>query len=993
MGFSSEVSNSSSDFDSNDLTRAKSGYTAATSRGNGLRKREPDRARDEEGHMAKPSGGGAWGDSSDDEGGNRRPAAGGGGGGWGDSNGGGGASGGGGGGGAWGNSGGGGGGGGGFDGGFDGGDRMADLGANLKDIDWDKEQLTEHKKGFYRSSDRVSGMTNEEISKFHREHQITVQGKGDIPKPIRSFGEANFPSTVLDKFKQDGFRNPTPIQAQGWPVALTGRDVVGIAQTGSGKTLTFVIPGLLHTQAQPPRRRGDGPNMLVVAPTRELANQIHEVTRNYGRVMGMTSVCVFGGSPRGGQAMQLRNGCEMVVGTPGRMIDFLESGTLRCRTVTYCVLDEADRLLDMGFEPQIRKILSQVRRDRQMLFWSATWPQDVRRLASDFLKNPIQVNIGSDSASASHMVKQIIVPIRREDKQNVLMYDILPKYENRRVLVFCETKRNVDALTSSLKYAGLSAKAIHGDKTQVERDFVMRAFREGSCKVMVASDVAARGLDVKDIGAVVNYGFPKDINTYVHRIGRTGRAGERGEAYSFFTRDDQQMGNRLMNILREAKQEIPDLVRRICQGEYDVDIPRFNVPAGAKQYRPPPQNNFGGGGGGGRSFGGGNNYGNNRNNNFGNNNFGNNRNSNFGNDRRDSGVATWGTSNQNGASRSNTNQPSWGDNQRAARTENSRPAQNGRDEQRGGSGGDRDDRGGRERRGDDRGRGADSSRDRGGRSGDRSCRDERGRSRRNSSATDSDSEGSADRRRSRRRDDSRRSSRDRYDRERSSRYADRDGRYGDRDSRYGDRDRSERDRGKHRDDRREAYDRHGRGDTRDRSDTRGRSDTRDRSDSPTALIDRNGTMPADSETERLTRQIAALKLQQQQQTMRPTMRPQYVSPMYGNGISMNQPRIAQPMGYGGSGGEQVYTYNTPPPAHQPVHQSAHQPARVSAHQPPAHQQPHSHAPGPKYATKSDGSWSCVLCTLDNLPENDSCNACFAKRPRIQHPQFQGAQAF
>merc|ERR1719409_392149 len=230
----------------------------------------------------------------------------------------------------------------------------------------------------------------------------------NIPKPVMTFEESPFPEYVLQEIYAAGFKNPTPIQAQGWPMALSGLDVVGIAATGSGKTLAFILPAIVHINAQPYLKPGDGPIALVVAPTRELAVQIEKEAQKFGQSSKIKITCVYGGMPKGPQARALRNGVEIVIATPGRLIDFCESGTTNLRRVTYLVLDEADRMLDMGFEPQIKKIISQIRPDRQTLFWSATWPKDVRNLAHSFLKEFIQVNIGSDQLKASTHVKQII---------------------------------------------------------------------------------------------------------------------------------------------------------------------------------------------------------------------------------------------------------------------------------------------------------------------------------------------------------------------------------------------------------------------------------------------------------------------------------------------------------------------------------------------------------------------------------------------------------
>lgn len=236
----------------------------------------------------------------------------------------------------------------------------------------------------------VTKTSDADVTAWRDKHDITVHGS-NIPKPVREWGVSPFPSYVLEEIQRAGFTHPTPIQAQGWPMAMSGRDMVGIAQTGSGKTLSFLLPAVVHINAQPELQRGDGPIALVLAPTRELAVQIKEECDRFGSSTRVKNTCCYGGASRGPQARALRDGVEIVIATPGRLIDFLESGTTNLRRVTYLVLDEADRMLDMGFEKQIRKIVSQIRPDRQTLMWSATWPKEVQALARDFLTDYIQV--------------------------------------------------------------------------------------------------------------------------------------------------------------------------------------------------------------------------------------------------------------------------------------------------------------------------------------------------------------------------------------------------------------------------------------------------------------------------------------------------------------------------------------------------------------------------------------------------------------------------
>ena len=245
--------------------------------------------------------------------------------------------------------------------------------------------------------------------------EITTEGR-DVPKPCTTFDEASFPIYVLDEVRRAGFREPTPIQAQGWPMALLGRDMVGVAETGSGKTLAYLLPAIVHINAQPYLSPGDGPIVLVLAPTRELAVQIQAECVKFGASSRVKSTCVYGGAPRGPQQRDLRAGVEIIIATPGRLLDFLEARSTNLRRVTYLVLDEADRMLDMGFEPQIRKVLAQIRPDRQTLLWTATWPREVSGIAADFLHEPYKVTIGALGLKACHRIAQVVEVVPEHEK-------------------------------------------------------------------------------------------------------------------------------------------------------------------------------------------------------------------------------------------------------------------------------------------------------------------------------------------------------------------------------------------------------------------------------------------------------------------------------------------------------------------------------------------------------------------------------------------------
>ena len=267
----------------------------------------------------------------------------------------------------------------------------------------------------------------------------------DVPKPCTTFDEASFPLYVLQQLRDARFPAPTPIQAQGWPMALLGRDMVGVAETGSGKTLAYLLPAVVHINAQLLLAPGEGPIALVLAPTRELAVQIQAECARFGASSRVKSTCVYGGAPRGPQARDLRAGVEVVIATPGRLLDFLEARLTNLRRVTYLVLDEADRMLDMGFEPQIRKIVRQVRPDRQTLLWSATWPREVAGIAADLLRDAYKVTIGFTGLKANHHIAQEVEVVREHDKYPRLRRVLDREMAARgKVLVFVETKRTCD---------------------------------------------------------------------------------------------------------------------------------------------------------------------------------------------------------------------------------------------------------------------------------------------------------------------------------------------------------------------------------------------------------------------------------------------------------------------------------------------------------------------------------------------------------------------
>ncbi|XP_058077461.1 DEAD-box ATP-dependent RNA helicase 46-like [Magnolia sinica] len=417
-----------------------------------------------------------------------------------------------------------------------------------------------------RPSPRILGspdLTNlSPVEVYRQQHEVNATGD-NVPAPFMTFEATGFPPEILREIQFAGFSSPTPIQAQTWPIALQSRDIVAIAKTGSGKTLGYLLPAFIHLK----RCRNNsqtGPTVLVLAPTRELATQIQDEAIKFGRTSRISCACLYGGAPKGPQLKDIERGADIVVATPGRLNDILEMKKINFRQVSFLVLDEADRMLDMGFEPQIRKIVNEIPPRRQTLMYTATWPKEVRKIAGDLLVNPVQVNIGSvDELEANKSITQYVEVVPQMEKQRRLEQILRAQERGSKIIIFCSTKRLCDQLARSIGRT-FGAAAIHGDKTQGERDWVLNQFRSGKSPILVATDVAARGLDIKDIRVVINYDFPTGIEDYVHRIGRTGRAGATGVSYTFFSDQDWKYAADLVKVLEGANQRVPPEVRDLA---------------------------------------------------------------------------------------------------------------------------------------------------------------------------------------------------------------------------------------------------------------------------------------------------------------------------------------------------------------------------------------------------------------------------------------------
>ncbi|KAL0228725.1 hypothetical protein GEMRC1_013345 [Eukaryota sp. GEM-RC1] len=421
------------------------------------------------------------------------------------------------------------------------------------------------RKNLYIESKEIASMTAEEVAEIRLEMDNMRVTGNDVPKPIKTWYQTGLPQKILDFLYLVGFAHPTPIQAQSIPAISSGRDVVGIAKTGSGKTLAFLLPLLRHISSQPPLSKGDGPIGLVLAPTRELAMQTFHESKKFGRSLGLRSVCLYGGSHVSEQIGELKRGCEIIIATPGRLIDML---TVNNSTVTnlfrlsMIVIDEADRMFDLGFEPQIKKILECTRPDKQLVMYSATFPRPMEALAKHCLRNPVRIIIGGRSKVCGDISQEVIV-IPRLNKFDKLI-DILSSSVGKS-LIFVERQDSAGLLFKELVNQGYSAGILHGTMDQSDRDSTIVDFKSGVFSVLVATSVAARGLDVKDLNLVVNYDAPNHLEDYVHRVGRTGRAGRSGRAVTFIQPDEERFAPDLVRALRETGEEIPSLLVEMAQ--------------------------------------------------------------------------------------------------------------------------------------------------------------------------------------------------------------------------------------------------------------------------------------------------------------------------------------------------------------------------------------------------------------------------------------------
>ncbi|MGJ9416926.1 DEAD/DEAH box helicase [Massilia sp. CMS3.1] len=373
-------------------------------------------------------------------------------------------------------------------------------------------------------------------------------------EPNVTFADFGLAPEILRALLDQGYVHPTPIQAQAIPIVLQGRDVMGAAQTGTGKTAGFSLPiiQLLLAHASSSMSPARHPvRALILTPTRELAVQVAENVKAYSRHTPLRSTVVFGGMDMKGQTLILKSGVEIVIATPGRLLDHIEQKNVSLGQVQMLVMDEADRMLDMGFLPDLQRIINLLPKKRQNLMFSATFSPEIKKLANSFLDQPVLIETARSNATAEK-VTQIVYKVEEEQKRDVVEF-LIRQRELKQVIIFSNTKIGASRLSRHLEQTGIKASAIHGDKTQQERMAALEAFKQGEVEVLVATDVAARGLDISDLPCVINYDLPYNAEDYVHRIGRTGRAGASGDALSVYTEKDERL---LVDIEKLIKQNI-----------------------------------------------------------------------------------------------------------------------------------------------------------------------------------------------------------------------------------------------------------------------------------------------------------------------------------------------------------------------------------------------------------------------------------------------------
>ena len=433
----------------------------------------------------------------------------------------------------------------------------------LPAIDHSTIEYEKFEKNFYSEHVDIEKLTQQEAEELRSKLEIKVSGNLP-PKPVCSFAHFKFDEKLMRVIRRSEYTNPTPIQAQAIPAALLGRNIIGIAMTGSGKTAAYLWPMIVHIMGQSNLKKGDGPIGLVLVPTRELALQVYSEARKFSNSYNIATVCAYGGGSKYEQSQDLESGAEIVIATPGRLIDLIKGGATNLRRATYLVLDEADRFFDMGFEAQVRSICDQVRPDRQTLLFSATFRHKIEKLARTVTEDPVKI-VQKNIGEVNEDVKQHVVVFNEvSNKWDWLIEKLVEFTSAGSVLIFVTRILNCEELHKNLTASGRAALLLHGDMEQSERNRVITSFKRKESDIMIATDVAARGLDIAHIRTVINYDVARDIDTHIHRVGRTGRAGLKGDAYTLLTILDKEFAGHLANSFQSSSQSPPNELMQLA---------------------------------------------------------------------------------------------------------------------------------------------------------------------------------------------------------------------------------------------------------------------------------------------------------------------------------------------------------------------------------------------------------------------------------------------
>ena len=429
-------------------------------------------------------------------------------------------------------------------------------------------------KNIYIESDAIKRKSKEDIDQIRKDlGNIVVHGL-NVPSPILNWTDFGLPEPVLQAIKLRNFEKPTPIQCQAIPCILSGRDVIGCAVTGSGKTLAFILPCLLHVLAQPKTGQNEACAVLL-SPTRELAYQTHNECKSFFELMGKKTACLYGGVDIENQLIAIKNGVSAIVATPGRFVDLLTHSSFSLDRVGYFVVDEADRMFDLGFEPQVMRIADSMRKDKQTLMFSATFPHTVERCARKILHNSIEIVVGVRNVVSS-VIEQHVLVLPEEEKLTKLLKIIGDHAkEGEQILVFTNTQSKAELLFGQLNTYGYSVSLLHAGMEQTDRASILHDFREGRFNILVLTSVGARGIDISSISLVINYDAPDHEADYVHRIGRTGRAGKKGFGYTFITPEEKQSAIEIKNALKKSGTTVPPELLAVCGDEKSKKVLGF----------------------------------------------------------------------------------------------------------------------------------------------------------------------------------------------------------------------------------------------------------------------------------------------------------------------------------------------------------------------------------------------------------------------------------